>query len=167
MSGVAGSSPGRGSHTGWGWEGGVEGEPEGGRAGGTPGALPPSEIKHLASGIFGPSRRISHKGGVLPRKPTRESPAPHQEQGPPHDAAGNHSSPLAPQPPSHRPLLTFTPSPLASRPLSSSLSATTQTPQGLATPTLILGYLPDLWKGDPLLRLCPWWPNSVCETPDP
>lgn len=71
-----------GNHPGWGWEGGVEGEPEGGRAEGTPGALPPSEIKHLASGIFGPSRRISHKGGVLPRKPTRESPAPHQEQGP-------------------------------------------------------------------------------------
>lgn len=82
MSEVAGSGPGRGTIQGGGGRGGVEGEPEGGRAEGTPGTLPPSEIKYLASGIFGPSRRISHKGGVLPRKPTRESPAPHQEQGP-------------------------------------------------------------------------------------
>lgn len=109
--------PKRGNHTGWGWEGGVKGELEGGRAEGTPGTLPPSEIKHLASGIFGPSKRISHKGGVLPRKPTRESPAPHQEQGPPHDAAGNYSRPLAPQPPSYLLLLTLIPSPLAFVPL--------------------------------------------------
>lgn len=56
------------------------GEWVGGRVGGcgegTPEALPPSEIKHLASGIFGPSRRISHRE-VSSLGSQRESHLPH------------------------------------------------------------------------------------------